>query len=73
VSVGGLLALDQLLKNTWSYLTTLGLRQLAKEGAQCEAEIKEARPIFGSILGFWVDVMGNGRRPVGLPMLRPIL
>jgi hypothetical protein len=37
VSVGGLLALDQVLKYTWSYLTILGLRQLAKDGAQREA------------------------------------
>ena len=32
-----LLALDQVLKYTWSYLTILGLRQLAKDIAQCEA------------------------------------
>jgi len=51
----------------------LGLRQLAKEGAQREVESKEARPVFGSILGFWVDVMGKECWPVGLPTLRPIL
>ena len=51
----------------------LGLRQLAKEEVQHEAKNKEARPILRSILGFWVDVMGKGFRPVGLPMFRPIL
>jgi hypothetical protein len=49
VSVGGLLALDQVLKNTWLYLTILELRQLVRDGAQREAEIKGARPIFGSL------------------------
>jgi hypothetical protein len=44
---------DQFLRNTWSYLTILGLRQLVKDGAQREAEIMEARPLFGSFLGFW--------------------
>jgi hypothetical protein len=39
-----LLALDQVLKDTWSYLTILGLRQLAKDGAQ-----REARKTY-----FWV-------------------
>jgi hypothetical protein len=47
VSVGGVLALDQVLRNTWSYLTVLGLRQLVKDGVQCEVEIMEARPFLG--------------------------
>jgi hypothetical protein len=51
----------------------LGLRQLAKEGVQCKAENREVIPILVSILGFWVDVMGKGCRPVGLPMFRSIL
>jgi hypothetical protein len=36
-------------------------------------EIREERPIFGSLLRFWIDVKGKGCRPVGLPTLRPIL
>jgi hypothetical protein len=67
-------SLDQVLRNTWSYLTVFGLRQLVKDGVQREAEIVEARPIF---LGpFWVlgyNVMGIGCWPMGLPMFRPIL
>jgi hypothetical protein len=53
VSVGGLLALDQVLRNTWSYLTIFGLRQLVKDGAQREAEIVEARPLSWVLFGFW--------------------
>jgi vacuolar-type H+-ATPase subunit B/Vma2 len=44
-----MLALDEVLKNTWSYLTILELRQLVRDGAQREAEIKVARPIFLSL------------------------
>jgi hypothetical protein len=73
VSVGGLLALDQVLRNTWSYLTIFGLRQPVKDGAPGEAEIMGSRPTFGALLGFWVNVMGKGCWPMGLPMFRPIL
>ena len=38
----------RVLGHTWPLL---GLRQLAKKGAQREAENKEARPILGAILG----------------------
>jgi hypothetical protein len=72
VSVGGLLALDQVLKSTWSYLTIFGTMTACQGWSTTQSEIKEARPIFGFILRFWVDVMGKGCRPVGLPMLRPI-
>jgi hypothetical protein len=48
VSVGGLLALDQVLKDTLSYLTILVLRKLAKDRAQREA----SKTYFGHILGF---------------------
>jgi hypothetical protein len=73
VSVGGLLALDQVLGDTWSCLTILGLRQPVKGGVQEEEEIMGYRTLFGSILGFWDYVTGMGCRPMGLPMLRPIL
>jgi hypothetical protein len=71
VSVGGLLALEQVLRNTWSYLTIFRLRQPVKDGAPGEVEITESRSTFGPLLGFWVNVMGKGCRPVGLPTLRP--
>jgi hypothetical protein len=45
------LALDQVLGNTWSDLTILGLRQPVKDGARCEAEITGSRPTLGP---FWV-------------------
>jgi hypothetical protein len=64
------LALDQVLRNTWSYLTIFGLRQPVKDGAPGEAEIGISVH-FWALLGFWVNVMGKGCRPVGLPMLRP--
>ena len=60
VSVGGLLALEQVLRNTWSYLTIFGLRQPVKYGAPGEVEIKVSRSTFGPFLGFWVNVMGKG-------------
>jgi hypothetical protein len=63
-----LLALDQVLRNTWSYLTIFGHRHPIKDGAPGEAEIRGSRPTFGALLGFWVNVMGKGCRPMGLPM-----
>jgi hypothetical protein len=68
VSVGGLLALDQVLRNTWSYLTVIGHRHPVKDGAPREAEITGSWPTFGALLGFLVNVMGKGCRPMGLPM-----
>jgi hypothetical protein len=40
---------DQVLRNTWSYLTIFGTSTVVKDGVQCEAEIVEARPL----VGFW--------------------
>jgi hypothetical protein len=66
-----LLALDQVLSNTWSYLTVFGLRQPVKDGAPGEVDITGSRSTFGPLLGFWVNVMGKGCRPMGLPTFRP--
>jgi hypothetical protein len=71
VNKGPLLALDQVLRNIWSHLTVFGLRQPVKYGAPGEVEIMGSRFTFGPLLGFWVNVMGKGCRPVGLPTLRP--
>jgi hypothetical protein len=71
VSVGGLLALDQVLRNTWSYLTVFGLQQPIKDGAPDESKITGSWSTFGSLLGFWVNVMGKGCQPMGLPTFRP--
>jgi hypothetical protein len=73
VSVGGLLALDQVLGALCHILPFLVLRQPVEYGALDEAKIAESRPTFDSLFGFWEYVMGKGCRPVGLPMLRPIL
>jgi hypothetical protein len=73
VSVGGLLALDQVLRNTWSYLTIFGHRHPIKEEAPGEADIIGSQPTFRALLGFWVNVIGKGCWPMGLPMFRPML
>jgi hypothetical protein len=54
-------------------LTYFGLQQPVEGGAQDEAEITGSQPLFASVLGFGDYVMGLGCRPMGLPMLRPIL
>jgi hypothetical protein len=51
----------------------LGLRQAVEGGAQDEAEIVGSRTPFRALFGIWDYVMGMGCRPMGLPMLRPIL
>jgi hypothetical protein len=73
VSVGGLLDLNQVLRNIWSYLTIFGHRHPVKDGVPGEAEITGSQPTFGALLGFWVNVMGKGCQPMGLPMFRPML
>jgi hypothetical protein len=68
-----MLALDQVLRNTWSYLTFFGTSTAYQRwSAIGEADIMGSRSTFGALLGFWVNVMGKGCRPMGLPMLRPI-
>jgi hypothetical protein len=64
-----LLALDQVLRNTWSYLTIFGIRKPIKDGASGEAEITGYQPTFGGLFGFWVNVMGKGCWPMGYPCL----
>jgi hypothetical protein len=54
-------------------LNYFGLQHPIEGGAQYEVEIMGSWPLFGSFLGFWDYVMGLGCRPIGLPMLRPIL
>jgi hypothetical protein len=67
------LALDQVLWNTWSYLTIFGHQHPVKDGVSGEAEITGSQPTFGSLLGFWVNVLGKGCWPMGLPIFRPML
>jgi hypothetical protein len=55
-----MLSLDQVLRNTWSYLTIVGYQHPVKYGVLGEAEIMGSRPTFGALLGFWVNVMGKG-------------
>jgi hypothetical protein len=52
VSVGGLLALDQVLEDSWSSLTYFGLSHPVEGQAKDEAEIMGSQPCFGSFLGF---------------------
>ena len=52
VSVGGMLALDQVLGDSWSCRPILGLRQPVEDGAQDEAEITGSWPILVPFLGF---------------------
>jgi hypothetical protein len=52
MSVGGLLALHQVLGLSWSCQPILGLRQLVKGGAQDEVEIIESQPPFGPLFLF---------------------
>jgi hypothetical protein len=47
VGVGGLLALDQVLRNTLSYLTIFGLRNLVKDGVPGEVDITRSWSTFG--------------------------
>jgi hypothetical protein len=63
-----MLALDHVLQNTWSYLTIFGHQHPIKYEALGEAEITGSQPTFGALLGFCVNVMGKGCRPMGLPM-----
>jgi len=42
-----MLALDQVLRNTWSYLTVFGHQHPVKDGALGEAEITGSRSTFG--------------------------
>jgi hypothetical protein len=69
VSVGGLLALDQVLLISGQVCLVFGLQKLVEGGAQDKAEIVGSRPLFGT----WEYVMGMGCQPMGLPMFRPIL
>jgi hypothetical protein len=69
VSVGGLLALDQVLK-ILGQVFILGLRQPVEGRAQVEVKIVGSQPLFRDF-GFWAYVTGMGCRPVGLPMFRP--
>ena len=52
-----------ILGHIWSFL---GLRQLVKDGAQREAEIREAKPIFGTLLGFLGWCKGKGMLAHGI-------
>jgi hypothetical protein len=52
VSVGGLLALDQVLRDLVKFDLFWDFDSLSKTGAQDEAEIAGSRPLFGSFLGF---------------------
>jgi hypothetical protein len=71
VSVGGLLALDQVLRNTWSYLTIFGTSMPYRRKCARRSRDHGISAHFGSFLGFWDNVMGKGYWPVGLPTLRP--
>jgi hypothetical protein len=73
VSVGGLLALDQVLEHLVIFDRFWDFDTLLKMERQDEAEITGSQSTFGPFLGFWVNVMGKGCRPVGLPTFRPIL
>jgi hypothetical protein len=73
VSVGGLLALDQVLRKHWSCLTIFGTSTgWSKMEHPGEAEIVGSRPFCGIFGAFRVYVTGMGCRPMGLPMLRPL-
>ena len=73
VSVGGLLALDQVLGNTWSCSTIFGTLTTIEGGAPYGENIMGSWPTFWSIFGFWEYVTGMGCQPMGLAMFRPIL
>jgi hypothetical protein len=66
VSVGGLLALDQVLGEPWSCLTIFGTSTgWSKTEHPGEAEIADLS-LFVGFLGFRVYVTGMGCRPMGL-------
>ena len=69
VSVGGLLALDQVRGSLVMFDLFLGLRQAIKGGAQYEVEIAGSRPLFRD---FWVLGLCNGYGDVG-PCFYPCL
>jgi hypothetical protein len=73
VSVGGLLALDQVLWKRWSCLTIFE----TSTGWSKTEHPGEARSwdltLFAGFLGFRVYVTGMGCRPMGFPMFRPLL
>jgi hypothetical protein len=74
VSVGGLLALDQVLRKRWSCLTIFGTSTgWSKMECPGEAEIVGSHPFLWDFWDFRVYVIGMGCRPMGLPMSRPFL
>jgi hypothetical protein len=44
---------------------------LSKIELQMKQRLRNLDPLLGPFLVFWEYVMGNGCRPMGLPMLRP--
>jgi hypothetical protein len=73
VSVGGILALNQVLRDLVKFDLFSNFDILSKEERRKKWRSQDLGPIFGSFLGFWYYVMGMGCRPMGLPMFRPIL
>jgi hypothetical protein len=65
VSVGGLLALDQVLGKPWLCLTIFGT-SIGWSKMECPGEVENARSHpFCRIFGFRVYEMGMGCRPMG--------
>jgi hypothetical protein len=73
VSVGGLLALDQVLGDPWSSLTYFGTSTACRRRSARRSRYRGISAPFWVLFGIWDYVMGMGCRPMGLPMFRPIL
>jgi hypothetical protein len=72
VIVGGMLALDQVLRKRWSCLTIFGTStSWSKTKHPGEAEITGSRPFLQAFWVVRVYVTGMGCQPMGLPMFRP--
>jgi hypothetical protein len=72
VSVGGLLALDQFLRDPWSSLTILDFDNLSKEERKTKQRLRDLVHFLGP---FWDLGICNGYgniEPMGLAILRPI-
>jgi hypothetical protein len=71
VSVGGLLALYQVLGNLGHVDHFWDFDRLVEDGAPGKLEITGSHPIFVGFLGVRVYVTGMGCHPMGLPMCMP--